>query len=128
MSENYKRCTVLITTDKEIELSIEGRGPFRLNQFQYRTMAMASLEMLSGHAALCWQDHIPGHGYIRVTRQRHLCRRKCTRYGMQSTILDDDISIKRKSLLNRIVAKSPVKLNTWLGQGVETIAKFYDRG
>lgn len=128
MFENYKRGTVVITEDKEIELSIEGQGPLHLNQSQFRTMAIATLEMLSGHAATCWQDYLPGHGYIRVTHQRQLCKRQCTRRGMQSTILDGEDSIKRNSLLNRIAVKSPVNLNALVSQGVESVAKFYHRG
>lgn len=82
--ENYKRATFIVEHDNTLDLRIEGTGPLVLNQHQYRMMSMAAREMMDGHAASCWQDHIPDVGYIRVVKRKFLCNNKCKRQGMQS--------------------------------------------
>lgn len=82
--ENYKRATFIVEHDNTLDLRIEGEGPINLNSHQYRLMAMAANEMLSGHAASCWQDKVDDVAYIRVVKRKYLCNNKCTRQGMQS--------------------------------------------
>lgn len=82
--DNYKRATFIIESDNKLDLRIEGKGPLILNQHQFRMMSMAAREMLTGHAASCWQDYVPDVGYIRVVKRKFLCNNKCTRKGMQA--------------------------------------------
>jgi hypothetical protein len=83
-AENYKRATFIVEPDGALDMRIEGKGPIILNNHQYRLMAMAANEMLTGHAASCWQDKVEDVAYIRVVKRKYLCNNKCTRQGMQS--------------------------------------------
>lgn len=99
--ENYKRATFIVEHDNTLDLRIEGTGPLVLNQHQYRMMSMAAREMMDGHAASCWQDHIPEIGYIRVVKRKYLCNNKCKRQGMQSVRTVNPEHNKRIPMIER---------------------------
>ena len=84
-TDDYKRATFIIEPDGTLDIRKEGKGPIILNPSQYRLMAMAAGEMLTGHVASCWQDWVEDVAYIRVVKRKYLCNNKCTRQGMQST-------------------------------------------
>lgn len=108
-AENYKRATFIVEPDGNLDMHIEGEGPIVLNNQQYRLMAMAASEMMSGHAASCWQDKVEDVAYIRVVKRKYLCNNKCTRQGMQSVRTVNPEHAKRIPMVERkklIIRKS----------------------
>lgn len=105
--ENYKRATFIVEPDGALDMRIEGNGPIVLNSHQYRLMAMAANEMLSGHAASCWQDKVEDIAYIRVVKRKYLCNNKCKRQGMQSVRTVNPEHDKRIPMIERPKLKIP---------------------
>lgn len=113
MSENYKRATFIVEPDGNIDLKIEGDGPMILTHQQYRIMALAVIEMVSGHAALCWQDHIPNVGYIRVAKRKYLCNVKCTRHGVQIAKKPEPLRSERVPLIPHTESVLPERIKAF---------------
>ena len=99
--DNYKRATIVVDGSDKLDFQIEGKGPLILDGKQYRLMAIAASEMLTGHMASCWQDVTVNGEYIRVIKAKNLCKRQCTKSNVNLG------EIKKKP--NRVTVSGRIK-------------------